>query len=238
MTSTDTSAGAALYFSWILRFVYDRLVLGLYCKYAWGCPTFTKLTGFYNGNVEASVSRSSSHRILDVGVGTGFFLEHAPLNQTEDIVLVDLNTNCLDTAAARTRKAHPHTHCATVHADVLADQPLSSDDLGGQFDAISVMLLLHCLPGPPARKAAALIRLRSLLDEDRGVLFGTTVLGKGVKHNMLGRLIMAWHNSIGVFDNYDDEAQSFIRPLQEAFKSVKWSVVGTMLLFEARDPIL
>ncbi|OJD40313.1 methyltransferase domain-containing protein [Diplodia corticola] len=264
-TRTDTSAGVAAYSSIFLRLLYDYLVLGLYCRFAWRCPTHPTLTTFFNSHVPTTTTSSSTDRrqlrMLDIGVGTGYFLEQAPLSAAgiSDVVLVDLNANCLARTAPRVQAAHPHVNCIPVQADfyrlddsrLLAASPTPSsssspsDDHGGDahhhhrgFDAISAMLLLHCLPGPPARKAAALCGLRTLMDAERGVLFGATVLGDGVGHNVLGRLLMRWHNAVGIFDNKGDEATGFVEPLREAFKDVEWRVEGKMLLFEARGPIL
>ncbi|KAL1626847.1 hypothetical protein SLS56_006664 [Neofusicoccum ribis] len=239
----DTTKGVAAYSPSFLSLLYDRLVLGLYISYAWRCPTKTQLLPFFIANsspadhpTKASPTTDSSppRRLLDIGVGTGYFLEHAPLTSLTSLTLIDLNSNCLDAATARVHKAHPHLACSTVQADFLAPLP-AAVGADGKFDAISVMLLLHCVPGPPSRKAAALVALKGLLKAD-GVLFGSTVLGQGVRHNLLGRFLMWWHNRAGIFTNRDDAAKSFVEPLQDAFDDVKWRVVGATLLFEARGP--
>lgn len=237
----DTSAGVAAYSSIFLRFLYDHLVLGLYCSFAWRCPSRPILINFFSSHVSTPSTadlRGRARRILDIGVGTGYFLEHAPLANVSDVVLVDLNVNCLERTAPRVQAAHKHVKCMPVQADFL--QPgnnLSAEALGGSFDAVSVMLLLHCLPGPPARKAAALAALRHLVEPQNGVLFGATILGDGVGHNAFGRFLMRWHNSVGIFDNRADDVDAFVGPLKEAFRDVKCRVEGAMLLFEARDPI-
>lgn len=245
LDNSDTSKGAAAYTPLLLKWLYDPLVLGLYFTHAWRCPTTTHLLPFFTAHTSRPDDPSSppARRLLDIGVGTGYFLEQAPLASTTDLVLVDLNPNCLDAAAARARKAHPHLRCSTVQADFLAPCGLAADGIGGigdggKFDAISLMLLLHCVPGPPARKAAALVGLKHLLAEDRGVLFGATVLGRGETHNWFGRWLMWLHNKKGTFDNREDEVASFVGPLEEHFESVEWRVVGVTLLFEARGPRL
>lgn len=243
-TEPDTSAGVAAYSSTFLRFVYDYLVLGLYCSFAWRCAARPTLIDFFSSHVRpdpsspASTNKSTPRRILDIGVGTGYFLEQAPLADVGEVVLVDLNNNCLERTAPRVLAAHPHVKCVPVQADFL--QPggrLSPEALGGTFDSVSAMLLLHCLPGPPARKAAALVALRHLVEPEAGVLFGATILGDSVGHGVMGRFLMSWHNSAGIFDNRADDAESFVGPLKEAFRDVKWRVEGAMLLFEAKSPI-
>ncbi|KAJ7433720.1 S-adenosyl-L-methionine-dependent methyltransferase [Mycena latifolia] len=233
---TEKSKGAAVYSHTALRF-YDRVVLGPCFSYAWRCPTKTQLIPFFKTNTTPTSSDSThSRRLLDIGVGTGFFLEHAHLTSVSSLTLVDLNPNCLEVASARARRAHPRIDCSTVLADFLTPDGLASRVGEGPFDAISVMLLLHCLPGPPSRKAAALVRLKNLLTKESGVLFGATILGKGVTHNLFGRLLMWWLNSKGIFDNREDEVTSFVAPLEEAFDEVKWRIVGKVLLFEAKGP--
>ncbi|KAL1633629.1 hypothetical protein SLS56_002777 [Neofusicoccum ribis] len=241
-----TLKGVAFYTPTVLRLLYDRLVLGLYFSYAWRCPTKTEPIPFFNANSfptehtnGPSTDSSPPRALLDIGVGTGYFLKHSPLTSINHLTLVDLNPTCLDAAAARARKAHPSITCSTVYADFLAPDGLSASSVGeAKFDAISVMLLLHCLPGPPSRKAAALIRLRGLLKKDGGVLFGATILGQGVTHNVFGRFLMWLHNRRGIFGNREDAAKSFVEPLEEALEDVRWRLVGRVLLFEARGPVV
>ncbi|KAF2137120.1 uncharacterized protein K452DRAFT_279123 [Aplosporella prunicola CBS 121167] len=231
-TLSDTSAGAAVYSPLLLRFIYDHLVLGLYMALAWCCPTRSILLPFFQAHA------SPARRVLDIGVGTGYFPARATLPNVNELVLVDLNPHCLDEAGGRARKAHPGLAVRTAKGDFLARRGLQAAEVtrgGEKFDAISVMLLLHCLPGPTARKAAALVRVgRQLLEAERGVLFGATILGKGVEQNAFGRFLMWWHNAVGVFDNWGDDVEGFVGPLEEAFETVRWRVVGRVLLFEAR----
>lgn len=233
LLGTGTTPGAAIYFPWLLNFVYDNLVLRFYNTYVWRCPTQSSLLPLF----EKNISRPKC-RLLDIGVGTGFYPEQAPLSNDSRVLLVDLNSDCLAVAGSRVRKAHPEVVCKTLKADILTSGAVDVTARDGPFDAVSVMFLLHCLPGPPARKAALLAGLKGAVEPENGVLFGSTILGKGVQHNFLGRFIMHWHNSWGIFDNRDDSVDVFIGALKEAFEVVEWRVVGTVLLFEARRPIV
>ena len=38
-----------------------------------------------------------------------------------------------------------------------------------------------------------------------GVLFGSTILGRGVRHNLLGRRLMRLYNRKGIFSNLEDD---------------------------------
>ena len=64
-TSNDTQTGAAIYTKTILK-VYDFWVHGFSNHYLWQCPT-THLIALYQ--------RYTSNNHLEVGVGTGFFLQ-------------------------------------------------------------------------------------------------------------------------------------------------------------------
>lgn len=57
----------------------------------------------------------------------------------------------------------------TVKADVL--EPLPVD---GPFESAALAYVLHCLPGPEERKAAAVRNVAAVLG-DEGILFGATV---------------------------------------------------------------
>ena len=122
------------------------------------------------------LARYDSHvgaRHLDVGVGTGWFLDHCrwPV-ESPKITLLDLNQNSLSAASDRIRRYAP----ATVQANVL-----DRVDLGDAlFDSIGANFLFHCLPGELEGKAATVAsNLRPYLASG-GVFFGSTILGRGV----------------------------------------------------------
>ena len=69
-----------------------------------------------------------------------------------------------------------------------------------------------------------------------GVIYGTTVLGKGIKHNMFGRLLMTACNSKGVFDNKEDSEDELKEYLEDCFENVETKVVGKVFLFKCQRP--
>jgi hypothetical protein len=214
----EVEAGQAVYTPLVLA-LYDLVVLGFSCRFAWRCPRAAMLS-FYNRHVGA--------RHLDVGVGTGFFLDRCewPTAQPE-LTLLDLNRHSLDAAAKRTRRYQPRI----VEANVLA--PIDLGD--SKFDSIGMNFLLHCLPGSAEQKAATVAHnLRPYLAPG-GVLFGSTILGPGVRHNLLGRRLMRAYTKKGIFSNLDDDAAGLERGLAAALADVRIEVEGTVALFSARE---
>ena len=224
MTSTkpnstpDPTAGASVYSIPLLRYLYDFFVTYISSTYIWRCPTISTQLPFFQSHV------SANH--LDIGVGSGYYLAKAQLPKDSTITLCDLNSNSLATA----RKRIPRVKTVCMQHDVFGPLPTRE-----KFGSISLMYLIHCLPGPPERKAAIFGHLKGNLRED-GVLFGTTVLGKGVEHNWAGRTLLGLYNRRGIFGNMDDSADVFLRELKIHFEDVDARVEGRVLLFEARGP--
>ena len=69
-----------------------------------------------------------------------------------------------------------------------------------------------------------------------GTIFGATVLGESVKHNLGGRILMGLYNWRGTFGNWGDSAKGILEALHEEFDVVEGQVIGVVLLFVARSP--
>jgi SAM-dependent methyltransferase len=224
MASTEppsTTPGAAIYsFPFLLRLIYDIWVLGITNTYIWRCSTSAILLPFFK-------KHKTAHH-LDIGVGTGYFLKYAGFEKNAEVTLVDLNQDSLDVASKRI----PELRTKCIEHDVLKPLPIPADQ---KFESISLMYLLHCMPGPPESKAAIFSHLKHNLADD-GVLFGATVLGKGVEHNWAGRVLMRTYNQQGIFGNLDDGAEVFLKELKANFEEVEAEVRGVVLLFVARYP--
>ena len=194
----------------------DWYVLGLMTHLVWRCPARTMLAQ-YGAHV-------SSHH-LEVGVGTGYFLDHCRFpGATPNLVLLDLNPGPLRWAARRLRRYRPRVYRANV---------LEPIDLGGErFDSIGLNYVLHCLPGDCSLKSAALGHLRALLRLG-GVLFGCTMLGRGVSRNLLARGCMAAFNRFGIFANTEDDLEGLERALAAHFRTAQVRTVGCAALFVA-----
>lgn len=217
-TTPRDHPGAKIYSKFVLR-IYDALVVRFSNSLAWRCRSPIML-GQYN--------RHLGQRHLDVGPGTGWFLDAATMPDNAEIVLMDLNTNSLD--STRTRLEHKHP-VQTVLGNVLEPLPSSI----GSFDSIAINYLIHCLHGSMAEKAQAFGYLGQHLSPG-GTLFGSTILGSGVRHNLIGRILLKIYNRRGIFDNYDDDATSLRTCLEASFETVSVTTVGTVAMFTAADP--
>jgi ubiquinone/menaquinone biosynthesis C-methylase UbiE len=213
---SDVRAGQSVYSPRVLG-TYDLLVLGLSNRFIWKCPT-RQLLALYNDNI------SSNH--LDVGVGTGYFLDHCTFpTETPRVALLDLNENCLQQTAKRIERYRPEI----VQANLL--EPISYE--GQRFTSIGMNYVLHCLPGDLNAKAAAFDHLRHLLKPGGGI-FGSTLLAHGVRRGFGARRLMALYNRKRIFSNADDSLNELQRVLSDHFADVKVEVVGCAALFTAR----
>jgi SAM-dependent methyltransferase len=213
----EVEAGQRVYTPFTLR-VYDLFVLGFSNRFVWRCRS-SKLLERYESHVGA--------RHLDVGVGTGWFLDQCrwPVENPQ-ITLLDLNENSLSTASDRIRRYAP----ATVQANVL--DPVDLGD--SRFDSIGANFLFHCLPGELEWKATTVAsNLRPYLASG-GVLFGSTILGRGVAHNLLGRRLIRLYNRKGIFSNIEDNQRGLEQGLASELTDVETEVVGAVALFAGR----
>ena len=106
----------------------------------------------------------------------------------------------------------------------------------GTYDSVAMFYLFHCLPGSLPEKAKSVFAAVAPALAPGGVVYGATILGKGVTHNWMGRQLMSLYNRTGIFDNYRDDREGLERCLCERFHTVDTKLVGVVLLFEARDP--
>lgn len=214
---------------------YDFLVHTFTTNYMWRCSTESVLLPYFAANV--------GPRHMDIGVGTGFF--PGTHRQREEIVnriwpekltLVDLNPSCLEKAAERVGRRE-RTTClqADVMQPIVLPSDLSDSEDPAVFDSISLMYIIHCIPTPMKDKARLVGNVKPHLARE-GTLFGATILGKGVKHNWLGRVGLWFLNKHGWFGNMDDGKEELVEALEANFHEVETTVVGTVLLFRARKP--
>jgi ubiquinone/menaquinone biosynthesis C-methylase UbiE len=197
--------------------IYDVWVLKFMAKAVWKVPVAQGVDRY---------RQHMGHRHLDVGPGTGYFIEKADPPRDTEITLLDPNQTVLRHAAKRLEERHP----ITVEADVM--KPLPVD---GPFDSAALSFVLHCLRGPEGNKAVAVRNIADVLSPE-GVLFGGTVLGLQGNHTKSARAFLRVANKQGAFDNLDDTAEGLRRILEMSFSAVDVDVVGSAALFAAARP--
>ena len=209
--------GQADYSRALLR-LYDPLVLGPIARFVWRYPV--------DEHVRLYRKHTRSNH-LDVGPGTGFFLEHAGLPDGARVTILDPNPNVLRHVERRLR----NLDVTAVQADVLKPLPTP-----GPFDSAALSLVLHCLPGPLERKALAIANIARVMAPD-GVLFGATVLGPSGRHTRLGRAFLWAFNKRGAFGNLDDTEEGIREILERSFRTVELRTVAGTAVFVATDPV-
>jgi len=212
----DTRKAAAIYTPLTLAF-YDLAVLQFSNSFVWKCPSRV-LLDFYNEHI--------SVKHLDIGVGTGYFLDKCRFPSTAPtIALFDLNPHSLAKSAKRLRRYNPS--CYLGNALQRIDIEMSG------FDSISLNYLLHCLPGNLASKSIVFEHVKPLL-RDGGVIFGSTILGEGVRHNPLAKKLMKIYNAKGIFSNLSDRQSDLEAGLKAHFDEYTIHIAGCVALFIAR----
>lgn len=208
-------AGQAVYNRRTLS-VYDAGVVGLSNTLIWRCPA-RRLREQYDRHV------TGDH--LDVGPGSGYYLDHCRFPRgTTKLALMDANADVLQYAAARLERYEPQVHVA----DVL--KPIHVPRNG--FRSIGLNYLLHCLPSVRGTKAVVFDHLIPLAAPE-GVIFGSTILGRGPSHDLAARALMRVYNSKGIFSNQDDDLEGLERALAARFDRFELDVVGSVALFAA-----
>jgi SAM-dependent methyltransferase len=215
-TEGDARKGAAAYTPLALA-LYDLAVLRFSNSFVWKC-TSRMLLDFYNEHI------SDTH--LDIGVGTGYFLDKCRFPSTAPkIALFDLNPNSLAKSARRLCRYNPS--CYMGNALQRIDICMSG------FDSISLNYLLHCLPGNLASKSIVFEHVKPLL-RDGGVIFGSTILGEGVGHNPLAKQLIKIYNARGIFSNLSDRQSDLEAGLKAHFDEHTIQIAGCVALFSAR----
>ena len=213
--SPTLPASAAIYSRAMLT-VYDAYVLGFSNTWAWRCPS-RHILRLYQHQI--------SQRHLEVAVGTGYFPDHCDFHASQpSIDLFDIHPDTLASGARRLARYHPRCFQGNV---------LNSSDLPQErYDSIAINYLLHCLPGPLSGKGQAVLEnLIPHLHPGNGRLFGSTILGVGVRHNALGRRLMAFYNRKGIFGNTNDSEEDLRHLLGQHFPAFDLEVIGCVALF-------
>ncbi len=217
MERSDPSYKGQAGYNPALLAIYDVWVLKFMTHAVWKVP------------VEPGVARYRQHlghRHLDVGPGTGYFIEHASPPADTEITLLDPNPHVLKHASKRLAAWNP----VVVEADVMKPLPVE-----GGYDSAALSFVLHCLRGPMSNKALAIRNIADVLGPD-GVLFGGTVLGIHEPHSRSARAFLRAANKQGGFDNLEDTVDGLQGILDASFRHVEVERSGSSALFSATGP--
>ena len=207
----DRGASGGIYNPVTLR-LYDAGVLGLTNRLIWRCPTATMVEHYRS-------HAGRSH--LDVGPGTGYFLERI---DSPSLTLLDLNASCL--AAASVRVGHGRS-VASLQQSFFDPLPREHS-----FDSIGLNFLLHCIPSH--EKWDRLSQLRGHL-RPGGTIFGSTLSPDPETATLAARALNSTYNKLGVFGNADDTMDELENALR-GYAEVSTRRVGQVALFSARRP--
>jgi methyltransferase family protein len=208
--------GQAVYTPRMLR-VYDLVVTRFSNSLIWRCPA-RRILEHYDRHVRAS------H--LDVGPGTGYYLDRCSFpSAAPRITLMDPNPEVLRFAGDRISRYQPALHTA----DAL--KPIDLDP--ASFGSVGLAYVLHCMPGDISSKAMVFDNLIPLVEQG-GMIFGTTILSRGVRHTRVGRKLMRIYNRKGIFSNFEDDLEGMKQVLASRFERFELDVVGAVALFAGR----
>ncbi len=148
VSPTAAKAALRIYIRPVLS-LYDVFVHGFSNPLVWRCPTHLMIE-MYNKLVSA--------KHLDVGVGTGYFLDKCTFpSEMPAVSLLDFSSNTLAKTSKRIARYRPDTYLANVY------EPLPIADRS--FDSIGMNYVLHCLPGSMLDKGLVLQHLKPLLNQ-------------------------------------------------------------------------
>jgi SAM-dependent methyltransferase len=217
MDRTDPAYRGQADYSRLLLDLYDPIVIGPVARYVWRCSTERLVEGY---------RRHIRDGHLDVGPGTGYFVDRSGLADGSRVTLLDPNPTVLTHAARRLQRLE----VATVEADVLRPLPLAAP-----FRSAALHLVIHCLPGPIERKARAVANVAAVLEPD-GVLFGASVLGLDGPQTRVSRAVLRAFNRRGAFDNLADTEAALRTMLETSFERVEIGLNGSIAMFAATGP--
>jgi hypothetical protein len=217
-TEEQIQAGQAAYSKRALA-IYDILVLGISNSFIWKCPS---------SRIEELYSKHVSANHLDVGVGTGYFLDRCEFPAANPrVALMDLNPNTLEFASKRISRYKPETYRRNVFDPISMNiQP---------FDSVGMNYLLHCLPGSISEKAVVFDNIKSIMNRN-AVIFGSTILQGDAPRSWTARRLMRLYNQKGIFANAADDIESLKEALNRRFENVSVELVGCVALFSGHCP--
>ena len=197
-------------------FFYNFRVLFFNNTFVWRCSTKNLLDQF---------RRYTSCNHLDIGVGTGFYLEKVK-DKLVDVDLMDLNNNCLNQVSYVLKDKTPNAYKIDILKDI-------EEKFYDKYDSVSFNYLIHCLPDNNNKDLV--FKNVSRMLKPNGVAFGATVVND--YKNKLAVKVSKKYNRIGKFDNEKDTYSKINEYLKSYFKDYKITQIGSVCLFSMKRPI-
>jgi hypothetical protein len=197
--------------------LYDRLIMHGLARLVWDCPS-DRLVDLYREHA------TPNH--ADVGVGTGYCLEHAGV-QFRRLALIDLQPHCLEHAGRRLACYRPQRYVRDVLLPVTGVEPA--------FDSVGLNGVLHCLAGSLRDKSSVLDHLAPLMRPGTK-FFGCTLVSDHIALRLRRRAVHSLLNRFRVVDNRRDLVADLHAALEERFVDCRIDVVGCFALFSAIKP--
>lgn len=222
-----SSADAAVYllpdnakgYNQVMLELYDLLILRLSSTVIWRCST-SHLILLYSHHL--------SRRHLELGVGTGYLLQHGVFpSHSVDLLLLDCNPRVLQHALRRLARYAPKRLALDLMQAKWPDLP--------KLQSIGLNYVWHGLQGTPEQRGALFGRLAQLLMSD-GVLFGATVRGVHPQMSALARLASQRWLDGRLFNNQGDTPERLTEYLSRYFAEVSVWLQGEVILFVAKQP--
>lgn len=212
-TKEQVNAGQAVYSKAFLS-VYDIMIIGFSNRFLWQCSS-DLIQKNYDNHI------SGNH--LDVGVGTGYFLDKCQFRMKNPrIALMDLNENSLSFARKRILRYQPEVYVQDILEPITKEIP--------RFDSVGLNYLFHCLPGTFSEKAIVFDHLRPCMNKGAKI-FGSTILWGGGSKNWIASNVMNLYNKKGIFTNRDDHQKKLEKILNQRFTDVDIRICGCVALF-------
>jgi len=200
--------------------LYDLLILRLSSTMIWRCPT-SDLVLLYSHHL--------SRRHLELGVGTGYLLQHGVFpSHSVKLLLLDCNPRVLRYALRRLARYQP----LGLVKDLT--QPDWAHDLPKQ-QSIGLNYVWHALQGTVEQRSQLFAQAAQVLTVD-GVLFGATIRGMHPRMSKLACYASQRWLAAGLFNNRPDTSESLHTCLSQYFAEVQVWLRGEVMLFVAKYP--
>jgi hypothetical protein len=195
--------------------LYDSLIMGAVTRHVWNCPS-SVFVAYYRTHATANHA--------DIGVGTGYCLDHCGLVAGESrLALLDLQPNCLEYAGRRLARYRPEKYLWNAGEPLPRIRPFDSIGLGG---------ILHCLPGDMREKGLVFDALASISTHGT-TIFGYTLVNDAIGRTFRRRAVFRQFHRMQVINCKHDSVGNLEQTLAARFADYSIEQVGCFAFFNA-----